>query len=413
MTITVTVSNTTFSQLRTKVNQVIGVVNTLGTGNVSNTYLQATFATKAYAASNVYVKTLLANTNAYIATRASWSALTSTNTAIRNYVDSKASQLVNGSYNLTLQANSALRLPSGVKLISGFPGFGQYLSNFATLAGDYAYLSSANGYSYIGVENQVPVIGNGPNMWAFDPDGTIRFPDNTIQSTAYTGSAAYLQVSNANAKFATKAYAASNTAVRLLISDRIQVANVAARYATKAYAASNAYVKLVLANTNAYIAAVAASSGGGNGVILTSLSSSLIPSSNVNFDLGSPTKRWRSLYLSNNTIYLGTARITVGTNNNIVFIANNQPAKIEAAALVVTANTPSSFQNLTITNLVLNNVLGTQYGGTGKSSLTQNGVMYASNSTAFAFATGSNGKIMQIGSNGVPKFDDVDGGSFP
>jgi hypothetical protein len=108
----------------------------------------------------------------------------------------------------------------------------------------------------------------------------------------------YLEVTNANAKFATKAYAASNTALRTLISDRyqvanvntlltakatwagltgtntalrilindrIQVANVAAKYATKAYAASNAYVKLLLANTNAYIADVAASSGGGGG----------------------------------------------------------------------------------------------------------------------------------------------------
>jgi hypothetical protein len=75
----------------------------------------------------------------------------------------------------------------------------------------------------------------------------------------------YIQVTNANAKFATKAYAASNTAVRTLINDRIQVANVAAKYATKAYAASNAYVKLLLSNTNAYIATVAASSGGGGG----------------------------------------------------------------------------------------------------------------------------------------------------
>ena len=149
-----------------------------------------------------------------------------------------------------------------------------------------------------------------------------------------------------------------------------------------------------------------------NNINLSNVSSHILPSANITYDLGSPTKRFRSLYLSNNTIYLGTARITVGTNNNIVFIANNQPAKLEAAQLVVTANTPSSFQNLTITNLVLNNVLGVQYGGTGKTALTQNGVMYASNSTAFAFATGSNGKIMQIGSNGVPKFDDVDGGSF-
>jgi hypothetical protein len=235
--------------------------------------------------------------------------------SVVNTLDNASNKLINGAYNVTLQANSALRLPSGAKLVSGFPGYGQYLSNFATLAGDYVYLSSANGYAYIGVENQTPAIGNGPHIWSFDIDGSIRFPDNTIQSTAYTGSAAYLQVSNANAKFATKAYAASNAAVRLLINDRIQVANVAAtyqtktveraalantnayivtraswagltgtntalrilindriqvanvaaKYATKAYAASNAYVKLLLANTNAYIADVAASSGGGGG----------------------------------------------------------------------------------------------------------------------------------------------------
>jgi hypothetical protein len=331
-----TTSTTTIRSLRLKVNEVIGVVNQIGRDE--HTYLEVTnanakFATKAYAASNAYVKTILANTNAYIATRASWSALTSTNTSIRNYVDSKivanTSQLVNGTYNLTLQANSALRLPSGAKLISGYPGFGQYLSNFATLAGDYVYLSSANGYSYIGYENSTITLAHGPNIWSFDIDGTIRFPDNTIQSTAYTGSAAYLQVANANAKFATKAYAASNTAVRslisdrlqvanaaatyqtktveraalantnayivtraswagltgtntalrILINDRIQVANVAAKYATKAYAASNAYVKLLLANTNAYIADVAASSGGGGGFSAEALDYGFITSS--------------------------------------------------------------------------------------------------------------------------------------
>lgn len=84
---------------------------------------------------------------------------------------------------------------------------------------------------------------------------------NELGQTEHT----YIEVANANAKFATKAYAASNVAVRALINDRIQVANVAAKYATKAYAASNSYVKLILANTNAYIASVAASGGGGGG----------------------------------------------------------------------------------------------------------------------------------------------------
>jgi len=147
---------------------------------------------------------------------------------------------------------------------------------------------------------------------------------------------------------------------------------------------------------------------------LSNVSSHILPSANVTYDLGSSTKRWRSLYLSNNTIYLGSAAIRSGTNGTISFVnSSNNLIAIRAASVTVTENTASSFQNLTITNLVLNNVLGTQYGGTGKSSLTQNGVMYASNSTSFSFATGSNGKIMQIGSNGVPKFDDVDGGSFP
>jgi len=79
----------------------------------------------------------------------------------------------------------------------------------------------------------------------------------------------------------------------------------------------------------------------------------------------------------------------------------------------------NNFHNVTLTGtttiskLVLTNVLGVQYGGTGKTSLTQNGVMYAANSSAFAFATGTNGKVMQIGSSGVPVFDDLDGGTFP
>jgi hypothetical protein len=147
----------------------------------------------------------------------------------------------------------------------------------------------------------------------------------------------------------------------------------------------------------------------------SAINGSIIPAANNVFDLGTEDNRWRSLYLSNNTIYLDSVSISVGTNNTIRFVSSvtNEPTTIEAASIKLTSNAPSTFENVSITNLVLNNVLGVQYGGTGKTSLTQNGVMYASNSTAFAFATGSNGKIMQIGTNGVPKFDDVDGGSFP
>ena len=68
--------------------------NLLAGGSSTTQYLQvtnanATFATKAYAAANTYVKSILANTNAYIASRASWTALTGTNTALRTLISDR------------------------------------------------------------------------------------------------------------------------------------------------------------------------------------------------------------------------------------------------------------------------------------------------------------------------------------
>tara|TARA_R100000951_G_scaffold40229_1_gene34116 strand:- start:1878 stop:2657 length:780 start_codon:yes stop_codon:yes gene_type:complete len=65
-----------------------------------------------------------------------------------------------------------------------------------------------------------------------------------------------------------------------------------------------------------------------------------------------------------------------------------------------------------ITRLVLSNVLGTEHGGTGLSTFTGNGVLFAANSSVLSFATGSAGKLMQVGDDGTPGFDDLDGGSF-
>lgn len=58
---------------------------------------------------------------------------------------------------------------------------------------------------------------------------------------------------------------------------------------------------------------------GGSSVDLTSISSSIIPSQNVQYDLGSTTNRFRDLYLSGNTITIGTATISVDEAGRIVF----------------------------------------------------------------------------------------------
>ena len=142
------------------------------------TNANATFATKAYAAANAYVKSVLANTNAYIATRASWTALTNTNTALRTLISDR------------LQVANAAAI-------------------YQTKAVERAALANTNAY----IAAQATRI--------------------TLVNTNLTG---------------------TNTALRTLISDRLQVANAAATYATKAYAAANSYVKSILANTNSYIA---------------------------------------------------------------------------------------------------------------------------------------------------------------
>ena len=51
--------------------------------------------------------------------------------------------------------------------------------------------------------------------------------------------------------------------------------------------------------------------GGPGGILdFTSLSTNIIPSSSEVYDLGSPTLRWRDLYLAGSSLYLGTAQIT-------------------------------------------------------------------------------------------------------
>ena len=44
----------------------------------------------------------------------------------------------------------------------------------------------------------------------------------------------------------------------------------------------------------------------------------IIPSANVTYDLGSADYRWKDLYLSGNTIYLGASVISVGTDGKVV-----------------------------------------------------------------------------------------------
>ena len=65
-----------------------------------------------------------------------------------------------------------------------------------------------------------------------------------------------------------------------------------------------------------------------------------------------------------------------------------------------------------ITQLIVESVLGTTYGGTGLSSFTKDGVLYAKTTGALALATGVAGEVFQIAANGTPSFAGLDGGTI-
>ena len=201
---------------------------------------------------------------------------------------------------------------------------------------------------------------------------------------------------------------------------------------------ANSVFQSFVANTNPRIAKFNAN---GN------ISGHLLPEANVTYDLGSADKAFRDLYISGNTIFIANNRISTD-GNTISFVTDTgQNAKIEAGAVTIkdilgdaakdiilkasngvfkstrvlngTEQTlDTKFETLevpgtaTISTLVLANVLGTQYGGTGLNSVTNNGVLVGKSSSALNYISGSSGEVFQVASNGTPTFSDVDGGTY-
>ena len=89
----------------------------------------------------------------------------------------------------------------------------------------------------------------------------------------------------------------------------------------------------------------------------------------------------------------------ITTNNSILAYQTSTDTYVQRA--------PSS-----VVQLIAENVLGLNHGGTGQSTFPTNSILYAANSTAMRAATGSVGQLLQIASNGTPAFATLDGGNF-
>jgi hypothetical protein len=76
---------------------------------------------------------------------------------------------------------------------------------------------------------------------------------------------------------------------------------------------------------------VVSGSGGAGGTIysnsnvksyLTSFDGNILPSANVTYSLGSSTRQWKDLWVSNNTIYINSIPLSINNNGNLVINGN-------------------------------------------------------------------------------------------
>jgi hypothetical protein len=148
----------------------------------------------------------------------------------------------------------------------------------------------------------------------------------------------------------------------------------------------------------------------------TGWAGNIIPAANITYDLGNTTNRWRDLWLSNSTIYLGSA--TISAEGNTIVLPTG--TTIGGDAVVVETNGSSEFTgNVTAGNLISQGIVsatgnitgnyilgnGSQLTGiTGGSSATNGIFVNTSNVSAnYTIAAGTNG--MSVGpitvNNGV------------
>jgi len=114
----------------------------------------------------------------------------------------------------------------------------------------------------------------------------------------------------------------------------------------------------------------------------------VLPSANVTYNLGSPTQRWKDLYLSGNTMVLGQANIQAH-DSGITIYAPNQTVNLNQN--LHTTATPS-FANVTATgNLIVNARLRDFTGNAGL-----NGQLLVSTGTGVQWVTRDTGSLESL-----------------
>ncbi len=102
-----------------------------------------------------------------------------------------------------------------------------------------------------------------------------------------------------------------------------------------------------------YVDNAVVSGGGYSNAVVTSYAEAgwqgnIIPSANVTYDLGSATNRWKDLFLSGNTIFLGDESISVNANSEVEFTALHITGDVQIDGNVDISGTSNKQENYDI-----------------------------------------------------------------
>jgi len=154
---------------------------------------------------------------------------------------------------------------------------------------------------------------------------------------------------------------------------------------------------------------VGAAGGSGSNIDLTSVSGNIIPSANITYDLGSPTNRWRDIYLSGTTIDLAGATIkTDATTGAITLVPQPTVAEPNPTGIVITSSgtlTTVSTTNGTVNSSDIGNAVTNATSSTTLAGITSSGVVDLSPATSISLGEVANISIAGGNANAVLQTD--------
>jgi hypothetical protein len=117
-------------------------------------------------------------------------------------------------------------------------------------------------------------------------------------------------------------------------------------------------------------------------------------------------------YTSSGTKFAGLFRDASDSGKFKLFVdlTSDPTTNVITTADFTVATLVANLSGGTVSGLTAN--IAVSDGGTGRGTLTNNGVVYGQGTSAVALATGTDGQVLQINSSGVPVFGGIDGGTY-